>query len=177
LYNFGDHGGIIIAVKYYKLHELTNTLLYSTDEGNSWKTFQFYEKEIRVLGLMTEPGENTTIFFIFGSDTTKSRHSWVLIKVDMKKAFGKYMKNSICRLCYQNANISSWINLLADRQCGPDDYKEWSPWDAQPGRHCLLGRTDYYQRRGPNVNCYNGVAYERPERTKPCLCKRTDFEW
>lgn len=88
MYNFGDHGGIIVAVQYYKLGELTNNLVYTTDEGNSWKSYKFYEKEIHVLGLMTEPGENTTVFFIFGSDKTNSKHSWVLIKVDMKKAFG-----------------------------------------------------------------------------------------
>ena len=78
-----------MAVKYYKIGDYTNTLLYSTDEGTTWSSYQFYDTKIRVLGLMTEPGENTTVFFIFGSDTAKSKHSWVLIKVDLKEAFGK----------------------------------------------------------------------------------------
>jgi len=44
---------------------------------------------------MTEPGENTTVFFIFGSDTSKSKHSWVLIKVDLKAAFGELSARNI----------------------------------------------------------------------------------
>ena len=29
----GDHGGILVATKYYKLEGPTNELLYSTDDG------------------------------------------------------------------------------------------------------------------------------------------------
>jgi hypothetical protein len=36
---------------------------------------------------MTEPGENTTIFTMFGSAT--GRHQWLIVKVDLSKAFGK----------------------------------------------------------------------------------------
>lgn len=50
LYSFGDHGGIIMAVNYYKPGLQTNELYYSTDEGETWKTFQFYNDKIKVLG-------------------------------------------------------------------------------------------------------------------------------
>ena len=50
LYSFGDHGGIIMAVNLYKPGGATNELLYSIDEGASWKSYEFYEEKIKVLG-------------------------------------------------------------------------------------------------------------------------------
>ncbi len=63
----GDHGGIIVAVKYYKTGGRTNELLYSTNEGVEWKTLIFYKEPLRIFGLLTEPGQNTTTFTMFGT--------------------------------------------------------------------------------------------------------------
>lgn len=44
---------------------------------------------ILLSGLMTEPGENTTVFFIFASSMNSTfKHSWILIKVDFRDVFG-----------------------------------------------------------------------------------------
>ena len=59
LYSFGDHGGVIVATKYYRVGDATDHLIYSIDEGETWTTYKFYEEKVRVLGLMTEPGETT----------------------------------------------------------------------------------------------------------------------
>ena len=66
-YNMGDHGGVIVAVKYFKTEGATNILEYSTDEGLTWNKHQFYDVPVKIFGLITEPGENTTIFTMFGS--------------------------------------------------------------------------------------------------------------
>ena len=87
-FNFGDHGGVIVAVKYFKSKEETRTLLYSTDEGEKFLSHDFHEDELRVYGLMTEPGSNTTVFTMFGS--AKGQHQWLIIKVDLRNAFSKY---------------------------------------------------------------------------------------
>ena len=60
---------------------------YSWDDGETWQNFKFSNVKTRVYGLLTEPGEKTTIFTIFGSYTT--RHSWFTIQVDMKDVLGK----------------------------------------------------------------------------------------
>jgi len=39
---------------------------------------------------MTEPGENTTVFTMFGSVIEK--HEWLIVKIDLKHAFSKYHK-------------------------------------------------------------------------------------
>lgn len=88
LFNFGDHGGVLVAVKYFKSHGETDVLKYSTDEGESWHDHVFTEEDLRIYGLMTEPGENTTVFTMFGS--AHSHHQWLIIKVDLRNAFCKF---------------------------------------------------------------------------------------
>jgi hypothetical protein len=66
-FNIGDHGGVIVAVKYFKTEGRTNELMYSTNEGVDWKSIKFYKEPLKIFGLLTEPGENTTIFTMFGS--------------------------------------------------------------------------------------------------------------
>lgn len=148
LYAIGDHGGIIVAAQHYREAGEINTLFYSTDEGESWHTYQFFNESLRIYGLMTEPGENTTIFTLFGSRPEK--HQWIFVKVDLRPVF-KY-------------------------KCSPDDYKLWSPSDGRSGRLCLLGRKQEYERRISHSNCYSGVNYDRPVSVKNCPCDRDDFE-
>lgn len=149
LYTLGDHGGIIIAVQMYQANGTTNVIQYSTDEGETWNEATFYDEKIRVYGLITEPGENTTVFTIFGSESEK--HQWIFIKVDMKPVF-QYACNK------------------------DNDYKTWSPTDGRRGHNCLLGRKQVYERRIPHANCYNGIDYDRPVSVENCPCNRDDFE-
>lgn len=99
---------------------------------------------------MTEPGENTTVFTMFGS--AKGHHQWVIIKVDLYNAFSY--------------------------NCTWDDYKYWSPSSTEVGSKvpCILGVTDTYQRRIPHANCYNGKNLDKPLKQEICQCDRQDFE-
>ncbi|GFG37795.1 hypothetical protein Cfor_11613, partial [Coptotermes formosanus] len=148
-FNAGDHGGILVAVKYFKSHGETRELLYSTDEGESWHKHNFHVEDLRIYGLMTEPGENTTIFTMFGSAT--GQHQWLIVKVDLSKAFGY--------------------------NCTDEDYKFWSPSSGN-GTHmsCVLGRKETYQRRVPHSNCYNGRDYDRPIKMEVCECAVEDYD-
>ncbi|XP_046665505.1 sortilin-related receptor-like isoform X3 [Homalodisca vitripennis] len=150
LFNFGDHGGVLVAVKYFKSNGETNILKYSTDEGESWKDHAFTDEDLRIYGLMTEPGENTTIFTMFGS--ARSQHQWLIVKVDLKNAF--------------------------TYNCTPDDYKFWSPSSGDEGvkMTCILGVKETYERRVPHSNCYNGKDYDRPIKMEVCPCDAEDFE-
>lgn len=81
----GDHGSILTAIKNYKMKGETRNILFSTDEGENWIKTNFTQDDIRLYALMTEPGENSTVFTMFGSATTK--HEWIIIKIDFKNAF------------------------------------------------------------------------------------------
>ncbi|XP_012150619.1 sortilin-related receptor isoform X2 [Megachile rotundata] len=148
-FNMGDHGGLLVAVKYFKSRGDTRDISYSTDEGETWQSYEFNEKMLRVYGLMTEPGENTTVFTMFGS--ANGQHQWLIIKVDLRNVF--------------------------ERDCKEDDFKFWSPSSPeQPVMSCILGRKETYQRRAARVNCYIGVDYDRPIKTEICPCDFIDYQ-
>ncbi|XP_016840986.1 sortilin-related receptor, L(DLR class) A repeats-containing-like isoform X2 [Nasonia vitripennis] len=148
-FNMGDHGGVLVAVKYFKTRGETRDISYSIDEGETWQTLEFNEKMLRVYGLMTEPGENTTVFTMFGSGS--GQHQWLIIKVDLSKVFA--------------------------RNCTDDDFKFWSP--AAPkeiSSTCVLGRKETYKRRSARANCYTGQNFDRPVKTEICPCDAVDYQ-
>lgn len=148
-FNAGDHGGVLVAVKYFKSQGETRELLYSTDEGENWNKHNFHADDLRIYGLMTEPGENTTVFTMFGS--AKGLHQWLIVKVDLSKAFGY--------------------------NCTNEDYKFWSPSSGSDSHMpCVLGRKETYQRRIPHSNCFNGRDYDRPIKMEVCECNIEDYD-
>ncbi|KAL4229272.1 Sortilin-related receptor [Mactra antiquata] len=144
-YALADHGGVIVGVQAI---DPTNQIVFSTDDGETWNKYNFTDKPIKVHGLLTEPGEKTTVFFLFGSAT--DHHSWRVVSLDTRSVFG-YV-------------------------CTDSDYKEWSLPDTQPFNGCLLGRKLYIERRVPHTNCYNGKGYTRELTVRNCSCTREDFE-
>lgn len=62
---------------------------YSTDEGKTWKTFNFTTVPVKIHGVLTEPGETTTQLFLFGSLVLQ--HSWQVFALNMSMIFGKFV--------------------------------------------------------------------------------------
>lgn len=60
---------------------------FSTNEGETWTDFRFSEKEVYVYQLLTEPGEKSTIFTVFGSYADQ-RHSWLILQVNTSDVLG-----------------------------------------------------------------------------------------
>ncbi|CAH0727121.1 unnamed protein product, partial [Brenthis ino] len=147
-FNYGDHGGVLVAVKYFKTRGETKKILYSTNEGMDWKSYQFNDDDLRIYGLMTEPGENTTTFTMFGS--ANEQHQWIIITMDLLHTF--------------------------ERKCTDDDYKYWSPTPPNTSVSCVLGMRDTFQRRLAHTNCHNGIGYDRPVKKERCECSRRDYE-
>ncbi|XP_067826959.1 sortilin-related receptor isoform X2 [Heptranchias perlo] len=144
-YSWADHGGILLAIPQ---GSPTSQLKYSTNEGETWKTFSFSKKTVVVYGLLTEPGEKSTIFTIFGSYAELS-HSWLILQINTTLALGV--------------------------PCSETDYKLWSPSDEH-GNECLLGRKIVYKRRTPHATCFNGEDFDRPITVSNCSCTREDYE-
>uniref|UniRef100_A0A669Q0W2 Sortilin-related receptor n=1 Tax=Phasianus colchicus TaxID=9054 RepID=A0A669Q0W2_PHACC len=144
-YTWGDHGGILVAIAQ---GTETDQLKYSTNEGETWKSFTFSEKPVFVYGLLTEPGEKSTIFTIFGS-YKENGHSWLILQVNTSDVLGV--------------------------PCTENDYKLWSPSDER-GNECLLGHKTVFKRRTPHATCFNGEDFDRPVMVSNCSCTREDFE-
>uniref|UniRef100_A0A3P8V3B2 Sortilin-related receptor n=1 Tax=Cynoglossus semilaevis TaxID=244447 RepID=A0A3P8V3B2_CYNSE len=144
-YTWGDHGGILVAIAQ---GGSTTHLKFSTNEGETWTDFQFSDKEVYVYQLLTEPGEKSTIFTIFGSYANQ-RHSWLILQVNTSDVLGV--------------------------PCSDADYKRWSPSDEH-GNECLLGREITFKRRAPHATCFNGEDFDRPVTVSNCSCTRQDYE-
>ncbi|KAJ4935887.1 hypothetical protein JOQ06_017414, partial [Pogonophryne albipinna] len=144
-YTWGDHGGILMAIGQ---GGATTQLKFSTNEGETWTDFQFSDREVYVYQLLTEPGEKSTIFTIFGSYADQ-RHSWLILQVNTSDVLGV--------------------------PCLDADYKRWSPSDEH-GNECLLGREVTFKRRAPHATCFNGEDYDRPVTIANCSCTRQDYE-
>ncbi|XP_023207184.1 sortilin-related receptor isoform X2 [Xiphophorus maculatus] len=144
-YTWGDHGGILMAIIQ---GGSTKHLKFSTNEGETWIEFKFSDKEVYVYQLLTEPGEKSTIFTIFGS-YAEQRHSWLILQVNTSDVLGV--------------------------PCSEADYKRWSPSDEH-GNECLLGREVTFKRRAPHATCFNGEDFDRPVTISNCSCTRQDYE-
>ncbi|XP_014669937.1 PREDICTED: sortilin-related receptor-like [Priapulus caudatus] len=143
-FTFADHGGVIVAARQFAK---TNELKYSWNFGKTWETYLLGD-EMHIYGILTEPGEKTTIFTLFGSKI--DAHQWILVKIDMAPVLG--------------------------RNCTDEDYKLWTASDDRTTDACLLGRRTTYQRRQTFARCYNGRDYDRPITSSNCSCTREDFE-
>ncbi|XP_063907725.1 sortilin-related receptor-like isoform X2 [Zophobas morio] len=146
LFNMGDHGGILTAIEFSKLNGETRYILYSTDEGEKWQQAKFHSENIRLYGLTTEPGENTTMFIVFGS--LPEDQQWTIFKLELRNAF-KY-------------------------NCSKDDYTTW-PSSNQNNISCVLGQQLTYQRRKRHANCYGGENFDTSISIVPCSCDFRDY--
>ncbi|XP_067102176.1 sortilin-related receptor isoform X3 [Osmerus mordax] len=144
-YTWGDHGGLLMAIAQ---GGSTMNLKFSTNEGETWTDFQFSDREVYVYQLLTEPGEKSTIFTIFGSYADQ-HHSWLILQVNASDVLGV--------------------------PCAEGDYKLWSPSDER-GNDCLLGKEMVYKRRTPHATCFNGEDFDRPVTVTNCSCTRQDYE-
>lgn len=50
--------------------------------------FRFSQREVLVYQLLTEPGEKSTVFTVFGS-YAEQRHSWLILQVNASDVLGR----------------------------------------------------------------------------------------
>ncbi len=58
-----DHGGLLVAASDYH-GDPSSTIMYSCNEGVTWQSYDFSNFNIGnmiVFGVLTEPGEHTTV--------------------------------------------------------------------------------------------------------------------
>lgn len=85
-----------LGIVYWFLLNVLVVYRYSWDEGETWNSYTFHNETIRVYGVLTEPGEATAIFSIFGSHL--GYHKWLIIQVNMDKVFSKCHTDVVCNI-------------------------------------------------------------------------------
>ncbi len=63
MWEFGDSGSILVIVND---EGPTDHVLFSTDEGMTWKEYQFYDEKIRVDSIVTVNEDDSRRFILFG---------------------------------------------------------------------------------------------------------------
>lgn len=145
---FGDHGSILVLVD--DVH-VTDTLLYSLDQGLSWQSFRFGER-MRVLTIDTTPQASRRQFVLFGEATGK--HSAVFVD------FSQLLPRK-CAFHPSNETLN--------------DFERWSP-SEQRTESCLFGQQAWFWRRKRERVCHVGEAPPAQDEHKKCTCSDADFE-
>lgn len=76
MWEFGDSGSILLIAND---EEPTNHVLFSTDEGLSWREYQFSDEAMRVLAIVTVPSDTSRRFILFGAFSSQQGASAVHI--------------------------------------------------------------------------------------------------
>lgn len=151
IYEYGNHGALIVMAPD---NMLTDSILYSFNEGASWVSHRISEHPFQVENIIIEPEANSHQFVVYGYRDAVG----VVVHVDFEG--------------------------LHERECvghdHPDerdsDYEKWTPSDRRLNGKCLMGRTVTYIRRKREASCYVPEAFERPVAAQNCPCTSADFE-
>ncbi|PWN88715.1 Oligoxyloglucan reducing end-specific cellobiohydrolase [Acaromyces ingoldii] len=154
-WEYGDQGSLLVLVND---EQATDTVLYSTDEGLSWREYRFGEQgeKVRVTNIVTVPEDTHRKFILLGT-TTRSANQAVAIHLDFSS-----LSSNKCHLDTKNPDKG--------------DFELWSPSEGANDR-CLFGREVSYWRRKRTADCYVGrKLYEHREVVRNCTCTMQDFE-
>lgn len=154
LWEYGDRGTIIVLVT--QLSQ-TNTLLYSLDEGETWESYKFCDKPVRVLDLATVPSDTSRKFTIWSRGDSANGIAYTIDFTDIHKRQ--------CKLDLDNPE--------------DDDFEYWSPKHPFLPDNCLFGHEVKYLRRSEDrTDCFIGKSPLEIgfREVRVCPCSRRDFE-
>lgn len=156
MWEYGDRGTILVLVKAV---EQTNEILYSVDDGASWKAFKFADEAVRILDLATVPTDTARKFIFFAAKENDKGHTLVY-SVDFSHYYSRQ-----CQIDLDNPL--------------KDDFEYWTPRHPESSDNCLFGHeTKYLRRAEGHDDCFIGAAplVEGMKVVKNCTCTRRDYE-
>ncbi|KAG1747763.1 uncharacterized protein EDB91DRAFT_1245255 [Suillus paluster] len=152
LWEFGDSGSVIVIVND---EEPTDHVLFTTDEGLSWREFKFTNEKMRVRDIMTVPEDTSRKFMLLGQ-------------------YPGTAGSVIVHLDFSSLTHKKCVVDVEDP--GHDDFELWSPSEERD-QLCLFGRQTLYHRRKRDVNCVVGNTPKALDNImRNCTCTLEDFE-
>lgn len=153
LWEFGDSGAVILLVND---EEPTDHVLFTTDEGLTWREHQFSKDKLRIKAIVTVPEDTSRKFMLIGYRPQSSASS-AIVHIDFTS-----LTHRQCELKEDNP--------------GHDDFELWSPSEERQ-EICLFGRQTLYHRRKRDANCVVGKLPKVEEKiVRNCACTEEDFE-
>lgn len=150
LYEFGDHGNVIVASKY----EETDRVSYSLD-GETWPYLDL-KQHLRPKFLFTTP-DSTSLKFVLVGQSTEDQRKFVSIAIDLTGVYDKK------------------CDFKSD---GSGDFEKWyARYNSKGEPNCLMGHKQYFFRKKANSECYVGDLYhEQHASQENCKCEAYDYE-
>lgn len=151
LYEFGDQGSILVAIK----DDWTEEISYSLNHGKDWKKVEL-PHGVRPVQLITT-SDSTSLKFLLEGKNNQDK------KDQATKAF----------------ILSFDFEELHESKCDSDkDFEKW--WarvDDKGEPVCLMGHTQSFKRRKADSDCFVKEEFKDPvPEEKNCLCSEADFE-
>ncbi|PGH11799.1 hypothetical protein AJ80_06957 [Polytolypa hystricis UAMH7299] len=157
-WEYGDQGSIIVIVPESKP---TKSLLYTLDEGETWKEFEFSEVEMQIDDISTVPSDTSRGFLLWGKEVGSGAKSGV----------------ATVALDFSGLKERSKKCVLREEDPEADDYYLWNPKHPMQEDNCLFGHVEQYHRKRPEKDCYNGRELQHLDKyAKTCECTRQDYE-
>ncbi|KAI9695291.1 MAG: vacuolar protein sorting/targeting protein PEP1 [Bogoriella megaspora] len=149
MYEFGDQGSVIMAIREKPDVE---SIVYSLNHGKDWDKVSFDDFKIFPIQLTTVPDSTSRKFIINALDGDHDGAKAVLIHVDFDE--------------------------LHESRCSEKDFEEWHARVDEDGKPtCIMGHTQSYRRRKPDVECFIDEDFVDPvPEFEDCKCSDEDFE-
>ena len=159
IYEFGNHGGLIVVAKMAALGP-TDEVLFSRDEGQCWEGPIRLARPLSVHNIRVDPDATGDVFIIHGTDSqsTDGDPDGVIYTIDFTRLNEKD----------EHEKVTAWTFPT----CEPGkDYEWWVPSPPGAPGACILGRNYTMQRRRRDSRCLNKADFERTEtKETPCTC-------
>ncbi|KAI9596915.1 hypothetical protein BDF19DRAFT_437196 [Syncephalis fuscata] len=171
LYEFGDHGGIIVLVSD---QVPIDYVLYSLNEGKTFEKFYFTssDKKMRITSLTTEPTSTSRRFLLFGT-ANRGATEQIIIRIDFN---GLQQRKCILDMDNEGSNQNDFEWWRPTSQAKKQDDHDDDDSNKEL-RHCLFGHETKYVRRIPDRDCYIGHKFTGvTQHVRNCTCTEADFE-
>ena len=147
LYEFGDQGAIIVAVR----DEATNKIKWSLNHGKDWKTHEI-DHEIKALALTTVP-DSTSLKFILVAERQGEKGAKIATYAIDFSTLGT-------KKCAKG-DFQDWYARVDD--------------DGNPT--CIMGHRQKFRRRKSSAECLVEEEFKDPVPEKEdCKCTDADYE-
>ena len=139
-----DHGGLIVAAKDYHQSDRSANLKYSCDEGTTWNDFMYSQHDITIFGVVTEPGETTTIVR-YGHVSLFLLLHFLLLHIDNHHLllYSLYGIEYFYHIEW-TVLVINFTTVFTAGRCQLDDYYWWKPWDKVCACVCVCMRIITY---------------------------------
>ncbi|WPK24114.1 hypothetical protein PUMCH_001371 [Australozyma saopauloensis] len=157
MWEFGDRGTILTLVNAV---DPTKEILYSTDNGDTWSTYEFTDEPVQIWDLATVPTDTARKFVIFAGEKGSLKLNTKIFYIDFTHFYSRQ-----CQLDLDNPS--------------EDDFEYWTPKHPESSDNCLFGRETKYLRRANGHNdCFIGASplEEGSVVVRNCTCTRRDYE-